>query len=366
MRDMLAKQLWLNDRLPVSDPRPETIAGDCCMRLEPKPTGGPARPVVDIYEVFWSDKIGAEAEQPPPQRFWNATKLLGYWVLNLWWLRALTRSATMTFGLTLSGILIAAWYVTVIVAVAALVVDNAGAPPDQAASGGISGLFYMGSDALAPVLQKIAPFAKNQYFVAAMLLMPLLKINEMVAVATFARRYLMTGGDGGLHDELRGRTQRTLENISALRAEDDPGQPAYDEVVLLGHSLGGAIALEALAHWGDTPLRGRTVLVTWGSPLAVLACRSPERVRKAIQVACTDTLPGWIDVFSPSDWMSMRLAEHDEAYPGATLERKFPVAWWQGVSKAAHMQYFYDAEVTTMLLAPRVAVDTAVPGPDVD
>jgi hypothetical protein len=376
-RDMLVRSLELNDPLPVKPAVDGDIEGETFKRLVPDDGQDPARPEVDVYEAHWSDMIPTDAENSPVQRFLDASKLMLYWFASPWWIRALSINRSLTAGLVLSGVLLLAWYFVVLVALADFVqrptVEDAAqsvrvvaadsaeaAPPGEtveteddgagdAAPGG--DLFELLKPWLAWALSPLVGVSAQQWFLVALAVLSFLPVSTMTDLAAFVRKYHSSGVVEGFDAEVTHRAQEVLRRVYARRDEADAAKPFYDEVFVVGHSMGAVIALEALAPWGHPAVRERTTLITWGSPIAILSLRDPDRLGRRVEAACAGGLPRWIDVHSATDWLSAPIAAHTAAFPNAVFNPRFSVAWWTGFADA-HDQYFHHDDVLRMLLAP--------------
>lgn len=152
----------------------------------------------------------------------------------------------------------------------------------------------------------------------------------------------------------------------------DSGRPYYDEVVLVGHSLGSVITYDLLNHlivWDQTEEGGnarvaeRTIrLITFGSPLDKTAFLfrtqiSPDHhYREALAglqqplimtYAVRPSTFKWINLYSPADIISGDLAYYDCqpdaagnpacAAPNVVMNHRDPSAW---VPLYAHTQYW--------------------------
>ena len=149
--------------------------------------------------------------------------------------------------------------------------------------------------------------------------------------------------DVGLRDRMRERILATLERVL------DAG---YDEVVVVSHSFGTVIAVDALREWPDGTELARLRLVTLGSPLAVLRCRS-EWVRRELDgLLESGRLPRWTDYFATTDWMCKEVPGHRAAYDGQTHRLDFEAPWAQRLTGQTHMLYYRDQTVLTDLAAP--------------
>ncbi len=367
-RDILVDNLAMSRRMPVGETTDGAIAGETFRRLTPIQEHLGKRPVVDVFEAYWADLIPATSDDTPPQRFWSATKLLFYWMLHPWWLRSLRQNRSLTVVFMASGLLLLLWYATIIVALAGFVVGSPAGTPSVAEQvdlplvneptddAGFTDVFNLVSQRLQPIFADIAPVANNEIFLLLLIILSIFGIGTTASVADFVRRYLSASVDKDLDAVIAHRLQTTLQRVFDQPREDDPERPDYDEVVVLGHSMGGVIGLEVLATYDVSAIKDRTTLITWGAPLAVLAHRSPKRVHRSIMKACSGRVPRWFDVYSSADWLSARLPAHDEHYENSSLAADFSISWLKFMSQHAHDQYYYHPESLSMLLAPQIAI----------
>lgn len=161
----------------------------------------------------------------------------------------------------------------------------------------------------------------------------------------------------------RAIAQRLLDKLDAVHKQD----PAYDEVHVLGHSLGTVIAVDALAEYGDAS--GNITLHTWGSMLSLLASQEPL-IEQEIEKYYTNPqkLSTWIDVSFWTDILSSprplprkfvdgfsTSETHDEIFP-ATIRPRMP---WQSLfSKySTHASYFRSDAAILMLIRPKGELD---------
>ena len=117
------------------------------------------------------------------------------------------------------------------------------------------------------------------------LLLATFKTDELAQMAQFTKDYLENrrrGAEPGLRDRIRRRVGNTLERVLA---------EAYDEVVVVGHSMSAVIVIDLLAGWPHLQDRGRLGLVMLGAPEAVLACRSRWRSPPSATPSMTSASP---------------------------------------------------------------------------
>lgn len=137
-----------------------------------------------------------------------------------------------------------------------------------------------------------------------------------------------------LREAIRDAVDTILDGIYHSRAPD--GTPAYDDVAVVGHSLGSVVAYDALnrvltedvsaAEYGEgVDVLGRTrLLLTFGSPLDKTAYifraqnQSLSRVREALATAVQPLIQNvsyrafpWVNVHSPRDVIGSGLDLYD-------------------------------------------------------
>lgn len=90
-----------------------------------------------------------------------------------------------------------------------------------------------------------------------------------------------------------------------------------DEILIVGHSLGGLVATHALAQAIERDVdlgggRAKLSFLTLGSVAGFVACRqgvgAEDYSRSALRIASTEDV-AWVDVSSPRDWFSFGLVD---------------------------------------------------------
>ena len=130
-----------------------------------------------------------------------------------------------------------------------------------------------------------------------------------------------------IHDAV----DRVARCVYGLR--DAAGAPAYDRVIVVGHSLGSVIAYDALNRViredpaplaPDGPVARTSALITFGSPLDKTAFifRTQQSEKSVVREALAESVqplihsfryrpPRWINLWSPYDWISGCLRFYD-------------------------------------------------------
>jgi len=140
---------------------------------------------------------------------------------------------------------------------------------------------------------------------------------------------------------------------SQMRAFDEAG---YDEVIVLGYSFGSVIALDVLADHPDEAGLGKTRLVTWGSPAAVLTYRSAWLTSQCKMLLRRRALHSWDDYHAPYDWLCAAAPGHAKAEIGRSVSLHLDAYWLQGMTGKPHARYFQTQEALEDLLAPIAAL----------
>lgn len=403
-RELLARELAEHDAHLVGAQSEGTIEGETFRRLEPDPQAGVPRPTVDIYEAYWSDMAAADRSEGVVAQFFAATRLVSYWLLHPWWIMSFRARRAMPLGLAASGALLLAYYFVAAVALAHFVLELPGAdvaaavtetaddpgelapaatgnetatgdetdtageepmPPTRAieipGAGTLTLLVGALADWLRAPAQWLVAATSHAWFAVLLALLAVLPTLRIAALAGFTRHYLSAGETDGFAKDVQQRVQDTLKRVYRQPSPTDSTKPEYEEVFLLGHSLGAVIALEAIASYGDAAVQERTTLVTWGSPITILANRS-RRIAEALRKATSGSVARWIDVHSSSDLFTAPTPSQAAHYRDASTNVRFAVGWWQSPTRA-HDQYFFTAEALDVLLAPKSDIGEALPQP---
>jgi len=188
-------------------------------------------------------------------------------------------------------------------------------------------------------------------------------------ISTFVMSYLRDDPVGdqklGLRALLRQRVVSVLDVVTAKK--DDQ---RYDEIYVLGHSLGGVIAVDALADYGTDS--SRITLVTWGSALGFLAQVEPKiEVKIGKLYSAKPRLRNWVDVVFKSDLMGSKAPiprkdpegrgsrRYDQLFlPTVELTRPQGLPFW--TLARLHDYYFYNEKAASLLVCPEAQLSARV------
>ncbi|MDV7142513.1 alpha/beta hydrolase [Tropicimonas sp. TH_r6] len=279
-------------------------AGDAAVAEESEVTVLTARDLADarevelhVMEAYWNDLVPDWSNEAPLRRFWRATWLLFYWLwpggLLLSILKGKGISRLSACALAGAGFLLFLWYLSVlIVLLEAFANSNLtnSAEIDAVLGSHAEGFRAMAATSLS-CLSSFAPY------VILVMLIGLGKLNAFADFAAYTRAYLRDDptklGDSGLRAKTRSRVKDVLNEVS----DPDAG---FDEIFVVAHSLGGPVAMDALAEYGSA-LR-RTTFFTWGTGIGALSIQEPIVRAEIAKFYTSETrLNSWIDIVFQHD-----------------------------------------------------------------
>lgn len=340
-RDVLAVNLCATSaRYPAEETGPIDVAGEMGLALKVTDHGNGAASVrtIDLFEAYWGDMIADQTPETPLERISQGAKLLVYWFFGGVW-KAFAVSRYMTLGMILSGVLLLLWYFSVVVLAAqaiSLTPDALDATPlPEPVAKAIQG--WAASLGQLPNWTYWAVFAG---FIGAS------GADRIARIALFSKAYLgneINAQSVGLRDRVGRRVKAVLNSVYAA---------GYDEVIVLGYSFGSVVALDVLADHPDGVGLGKTRLVTWGSPAAVLTYRSEWLRSQCAMLIQRRALHGWDDYHAPCDWLCAPAPGHAKAGIGRSVSLHLDAFWLQGMTGKPHARYFQTQEALEDLLAP--------------
>lgn len=317
------------------------------LRVTPRSGSEADEQTVRIHEMYWGDLAPSWADETPWRRFVRGTHLVGYWlVFGPASLKAQGSRTTRAF-MILAAFLLLVWYASVaVVMVEAVASTYAGSALPGWLADGLS-LVGVTSDALMQCYEALKSAVPFTLFGGLFLLRP---IDGMAKLSAFVRMYLRDEGGSGDGPGIRAKARRRVVDLLDKLLKDPAGP---DEIVIIGHSLGGAIAVDALAEVGQA--LPRIALHTWGSSLSLLAGTERQVLDeiRTLQLA-KPGLAAWVDVVETSDFLGSRVPEVADATAGSRIVRldvTRPVGNWTDVTEA-HNYYFRSQTAIEALLEP--------------
>ncbi len=308
---------------------------------------------LNVYEAYWGDLVPDWSGESPWARFKRGWSLIFYWFLGglaksigrkEWPVRTL-------IAIIIAGLLMLLWYLVVI----ALLI-KAYAEADATVPAFVTSLFEaLGLKEQLEVAIKNVSAAPVVLFLVGLAGLGILE--RMANLSAFAKAYLQDsavgGGSVGLRGKSRLRVRAVLDHVHAKN---------FDEVYVVAHSFGGAIAVDALAEYGK-PL-SKTVLHTWGTAMGILVQQEPLVEIEIGKLYTSETqIANWIDVVFAKDIMGSKVPlpykydgkEKGQRYPAHfpdTVTPKLPAGTgWN--FEAIHDGYYKCEEAILMLVRPQ-------------
>lgn len=347
--------------------------------------GEPQRDLeVHVFEAYWGDLIPDWGRESPWARAKRGFALILYWVFGglgrALWRRELP---ARTIGvMAVAGMLLLLWYLLALT----VLFQALGPEVSETATAGVE---QVGQGSGAPAwLTAILPdtwvsaswIAKlaslDQLPVIAFLigLLGVGHIEKIANIAAFTKAYLKDDVLGDATVGLRAKARhRVLPILDQVYASDQN----FDEVYVVAHSMGGAVAIDALAECG-TDL-ARTTLFTWGSALGVMVQQEPlieAEIRKFYQ--SPTRIRNWVDVVLPGDFMGSKVPIPKVEGSYQSLPQLFPTTLMPPKPKGMLLQpntqheFYYRCETAILMLLdsadslpqPITATDAAGAFPD--
>lgn len=245
-----------------------------------------------VYEAFWGDLVPDWSKESPWARFRRGLHLIWYWAAG-GVARALLRlefPARTVLAMMVASLLLLLWYFTVI----SVLVQTLNTADSAVPTAIQEALDHFGwSEALVNWIDQLQSLPLILFLI---MLFGLGRLENLANISSFIKDYLR---DQQFNDQEIGVRAKSRARVVAL-LDHVHGEDRYDEVHVVGHSLGGAIAVDALAGYGK-PLP-HTTLHTWGAGLGLLVQQDAwiERRIEALY-SSTSRLAQWHDVVFPSD-----------------------------------------------------------------
>lgn len=297
----------------------------------PKPTDpqrfrvGGGRLEIDIVETPWSDLRPRLSSESGFKKLLGGLGLLFFWLRSpKVWARALDNKYMLSGAIGALG-LILAWYYGTIAAVLSVVGKD---PPEFLRTVGWAEVF-------ADLGSAMGGWPVWLGFGAVSAALPTLTVVDL---SHGAMAYLENRDH--FATKVKARVERVL--YAALQ------QPEYDRVVIVAHSFGVAVAVDAIA--GVARKSKPLSLMTLGGSLPLL-CAAAPRLAQSQQSAFT-VVDEWKDFWSKHDWLGSPAIHSAGEAPKGFESRHVDasISLTDKASGASHSLYFEDPGVYQELL----------------
>lgn len=247
---------------------------------------------ITVFEAYWGDLLPDRSNESQWQRFLRATRLVAYWMMSA---KSLFRGIPTRLGffMLIAALMLTVWYVSVVATVLAALYEGTliGAP--EPLTGWFGEKCATDSDLtqcqILGNIMTFGPFVILSSFFAG-------GWAERVAdAADLSKNYIANEPTVPEEPGMRSKTAMRVREIYEQLAD-------FDEIVVVGHSMGGAIAVDSLAERSNEELE-KTVLVTWGTPLEVFARREPG-FRTEVEKLGGKRLAAWRNYLLPLDYIA--------------------------------------------------------------
>ncbi|CUH89735.1 hypothetical protein PH5382_03687 [Phaeobacter sp. CECT 5382] len=317
---------------------------------------------VHVFEAYWGDLIPDWDQESPWARAKRGFALILYWAFGGLGRALLRRELpARTMGvMAAAGLLLLLWYLLALTvlfqALGPEVADVAKTTTEQVGQPtGVPGWLtaVLPDGWLTP--ERIASFGNlNQLPVIAFLigLIGIGHIEKVANVAAFTKAYLKDEALGDASVGLRAKARhRVLPVLDQVYASDQN----FDEVYVVAHSLGGAVAIDALAECGAE--LARTTLFTWGSAIGVMVQQEPlieAEIRKFYH--SPTRIRNWVDVVVPGDFMGSKVPIPKAEGTYEALPQLFPKTQMPPKPRGMMLQlnaqheYYYRCEAAILML----------------
>ena len=339
-RDILVRNLLTVEGSSLQLGSPVEIDGERGQGLRRRALPPDSADDMVVFEAHWADMANATEDTGPWRKLWQGFELVQYWVLSRAMWGALGEARFATLGLMASGLLLVLWYLSMALLVASALASDP-ALTEQALQLPIVGSLLAGSLEAARII------GSWKFWALVAFVLGLVDVDALVAKAAFVKAYFENSADEtevGLRDRVRLRVQVTVSTIL------DHG---YEEVLIVGHGFGAAIAVDVLSGMRRREDWQRLTLVTLGAPLGILRRRSKWLAGELDRLMRSQTLRRWVDFHSEQDWLSLPVPGHDEHFEmGASRRVEFEAPLGDRLTTRTHGAYFRYQPILELLAGP--------------
>lgn len=375
--------------------KPVTIAGMQGFTLTASDADTSAPDEIHVFEAYWSDLLYSVSATSPWGKLWNGFELLLYWFVHPANLKVGVFSKKM-IGLALLGgaVLLIAWYMTIAMHVASAVSgDPSKDPLNDAGTIDIERLLpgttltvtdANGEEAVVTVAEAEPPagtaaaprstaeeieealaddwvsgligsfirmmqwIAERPWWGLLVLMLGFMKIDVIADTARSTKDYLLNradpasekGKEVGLRDKLRRRVIDRLTLVLDTRG--------YGDVIVVGHSMGAVLAIDALREWPKTDDFTRLKLATVATPFSLFESRADDlRIERLALVGEDSPLKWWRDYNCDADYYGEPIEGHAEAFTHQSISVHLDGWWWQALNGGTHNAFYRADELLT-------------------
>lgn len=302
---------------------------------------------IDVLEAYWGDMIPDWSNESPVERLRRGTKLIFYWLMGglAKFIFKFSPPNRTIIGGMVGALFLFLWYISAVL----IILDS-------------FNICEMFSDYLndCEIYNELSKKLNMAFFLISFLLLgPIEKISN---IAAFTKGFLQDTSFTESHIGVRTKSKkRVLDMLDSIL--DVPNTVQYDEIYIVAHSLGGAIAVDALAAYGKN--LQKITLITWGSALGALVQQEPL-LEDTIKKLCQADYPlkQWHDVVYSRDYMGSEVAQIKickELAKDNQFVTRVPVTFTpkspKGISFLSykmHDSYYISPEVIQMLVKPDI------------
>jgi pimeloyl-ACP methyl ester carboxylesterase len=294
----------------------------------------------EMYEISWQDQVVLLNQKKLLQRIVGGFFASISWLFSLGVLNAVARNRIWLMWFLLSAVLMLLWFYG-IVAVALVAGGNLQIPALQlppTISGWLSPL-QLGAIHWGNLMQGWWIWV----LITAALAAAGVKPDFIADMADLMQRYLSSSKSddpSALYTLAERLRQVVYDTASALPT---PGE----EVLLVGHSFGSLLAVDAVAKG----LPHKVTLMTLGGVLPFLLARQPGLQHTADSCATSASLTRWDDYYSREDWFgsSTPLSVQSGAYSAHSVAMGIPFIL--RFTLAAHHGYYNNVPILQAMIS---------------
>jgi hypothetical protein len=298
---------------------------------------------IDIYEVFWGDVINKNYSPDLPifKKVIFGLELILFWLISPIW-KGARKNTWMFIGICFSGLLLVAWYIS-IVGIFISAVDSTEIVDSLKAAffdRPVAEEDHMRMGLSFKELPKLVSTFFTELFLVIGIVLGLFPatLNLILRVSGFCMKFIKSKL---LRDDVKNRIQSQMNAICK--------DPSYDRVTVFSHSLGVAPALDFLSTY-ENPSNKRIRSITVGGAISFLSHKTPIFKKYIDDCVTNNHIEEWQDYFSKEDWLCSykSINEYGDRFNSENLE--MDSSWMHRFSTTNHKKYFEHSTVIEKLI----------------